>query len=88
MSQNVFVKSFKITWARNNRLIDPDHDSVVFLNNNQTIWINTAREGLDGRYTCTATNKNGQASRDFIIKLTGKLFKMLLIKATFQYYLE
>ncbi|EFO22762.2 hypothetical protein LOAG_05722 [Loa loa] len=60
----------QIIWTRNNRLIQPDYD-LAFLNNNQTIWINAAREGLDGRYTCTATNKVGQATRDFIIKLTA-----------------
>ncbi|EJW71269.1 hypothetical protein WUBG_17823, partial [Wuchereria bancrofti] len=58
-----------IIWTRNNLLIKPDYHSV-FLNNNQTLWINLARDGIDGHYTCTATNKIGQASRDFIIKLT------------------
>ncbi|CAG9531886.1 unnamed protein product [Cercopithifilaria johnstoni] len=64
------VPDAQIIWTRNNRLIKSDNNSI-FLNNNQTIWINVARKGLDGRYTCTATNKVGQASRDFIIKLTA-----------------
>ncbi|KAM3729054.1 Hemicentin-1 [Dirofilaria immitis] len=64
------IPDAEITWIRNNRPIKSDSD-LVFLNNNQTMWINVAREGLDGRYTCTATNKIGRASRDFIIKLTA-----------------
>uniref|UniRef100_A0A0R3RPN6 Immunoglobulin I-set domain protein n=1 Tax=Elaeophora elaphi TaxID=1147741 RepID=A0A0R3RPN6_9BILA len=64
------VPDAQVIWTRNNRLIERDHSSV-FLNNNQTLWINVAREGLDGRYTCTVTNKVGRASRDFIVKLTA-----------------
>uniref|UniRef100_A0A1I8F226 Ig-like domain-containing protein n=1 Tax=Wuchereria bancrofti TaxID=6293 RepID=A0A1I8F226_WUCBA len=64
------IPDAQIIWTRNNLLIKPDYHSV-FLNNNQTLWINLARDGIDGHYTCTATNKIGQASRDFIIKLTA-----------------
>uniref|UniRef100_A0A915PVG6 Ig-like domain-containing protein n=1 Tax=Setaria digitata TaxID=48799 RepID=A0A915PVG6_9BILA len=64
------VPDAQILWTRNNRPIGPDED-LTFLNSNQTLWVNVAREGLDGRYTCTATNKIGRASRDFIIKLTA-----------------
>lgn len=45
---------------------------MMIMNNNQTVWVDAAREGYEGHYTCTARNKVGQTSRDFIIRLTGE----------------
>ncbi|VDK52867.1 unnamed protein product [Anisakis simplex] len=65
----LYIKA-EIIWRLNDRAIVSD-ESVVLLNNNQTLWVNRASDKFGGRYTCHARNKVGYATRDFLVQLTA-----------------
>lgn len=60
-----------ITWLRNGAAMPKDaHLSI--LNQNSTLHISHARVNHTGRYTCTAHNQAGDASRHFSLKVLGE----------------
>ncbi|XP_050994845.1 LOW QUALITY PROTEIN: hemicentin-1 [Labeo rohita] len=57
-----------VTWLRNGAAL-PKDAHLLLLNQNSTLQISHARVNHTGRYTCTAHNQAGDASRHFSLKV-------------------
>lgn len=60
-----------ITWLRNGAAV-PKDAHLSLLNQNTTLQISHVRVNHTGRYTCTAHNQAGDASRHFSLKVLGE----------------
>ncbi len=60
-----------ITWLRNGAVM-PKDAHLSLLNQNSTLQISHARINHTGRYTCTAHNQAGDASRHFSLRVLGE----------------
>ncbi|VDM60008.1 unnamed protein product [Angiostrongylus costaricensis] len=61
---------FQIKWTHNDVPIqDGDHHKMI--NQKETMVITSVDGQSSGKYTCVASNKAGNASRDFVVRLTG-----------------
>lgn len=59
-----------ISWLRDGAALLPERH-LALLNLNTTLQISPAQVNDTGRYTCTANNTAGQASRHFNLKVLG-----------------
>ena len=74
--QRHYLHTFQVTWTKNGYSYEPDLDSTDgnerLLYDNATIIIQRANsEEHQGKYACTATNKAGTASKDFVVQLSA-----------------
>lgn len=60
-----------ITWLKSGAAL-PKDSQLSLINQNSTLQISLARVDHTGRYTCTAHNQAGEASRHFSLKVLGK----------------
>lgn len=61
-----------ISWLTDGVTLAADH-YINLLNMNTTLQFSSAQVNDTGRYTCTANNDAGQASRHFNLKVLGEL---------------
>ncbi|CAJ0933934.1 unnamed protein product, partial [Mesorhabditis belari] len=60
----------QVEWYHNEKKLK-SAAGVRLSNNNETLTIQEATLTSGGRYTCRASNRAGNASKDFVIKMTG-----------------
>lgn len=60
-----------ITWLRNSASV-PKDAHISLLNQNSTMQISNVLVNHTGRYTCTAHNQAGDASRHFGLNVLGE----------------
>lgn len=60
-----------VTWLKSGAAL-PKDSQLSLINQNSTLQISLARVDHTGRYTCTARNQAGDASRHFSLKVLGK----------------
>ncbi|RCN41238.1 immunoglobulin I-set domain protein, partial [Ancylostoma caninum] len=59
-----------ISWTRDDVPIEDD-ESYKIINQKETVVITNVDGQSAGKYTCHARNKAGNATRDFVVRLTG-----------------
>lgn len=74
--QKLHLCTFQVIWTKNGRPYEPDLDGTDgnerLLYDNATIVIQRANsDEHQGKYACTATNKAGTASKDFVVQLSA-----------------
>uniref|UniRef100_A0A1I7U001 Immunoglobulin I-set domain protein n=1 Tax=Caenorhabditis tropicalis TaxID=1561998 RepID=A0A1I7U001_9PELO len=57
----------EVLWAKDGQLIDLADSRIILAQNNETFGIEKVQVTDRGRYTCTASNRGGSASHDFIL---------------------
>jgi hypothetical protein len=62
----------KIKWFKNDEPVIQT-ELLIIGNNDQTLWVRRAVENDEGRYRCLAENEIGSVTKNFIVKITGKL---------------
>ncbi|KAE9555394.1 hypothetical protein FO519_001406 [Halicephalobus sp. NKZ332] len=60
----------EISWVKDGAPLDPD-ESVIFTNENQTLYVKKAGDEHGGSYTCVAKNEVGSTSRKYLINLAA-----------------
>uniref|UniRef100_A0A1I7X4M9 Hemicentin-1 n=1 Tax=Heterorhabditis bacteriophora TaxID=37862 RepID=A0A1I7X4M9_HETBA len=68
----------EITWRYGGEELEDD-DNIKIINQRKTILISNIDGERAGKYTCHSNNKAGNATRDFVVRLTGNnsFYKML-----------
>lgn len=61
-----------VAWSKDGIPVDFDSGRMQLAQNNQTLVIKEVEISDQGRYTCRATNKGGQAEEDFNLEVIGE----------------
>uniref|UniRef100_A0A0K0E047 Hemicentin-1 n=1 Tax=Strongyloides stercoralis TaxID=6248 RepID=A0A0K0E047_STRER len=61
----------EIIWTKEGEIIELSSSDKRTINDGQTLIIDSASEGYEGKYSCEMSNKAGTIKKDFIISLTS-----------------
>uniref|UniRef100_A0AC35UC53 Ig-like domain-containing protein n=1 Tax=Rhabditophanes sp. KR3021 TaxID=114890 RepID=A0AC35UC53_9BILA len=61
----------QILWLKENEELVSDGERVKISGDGQTLLVDLANDGDEGKYTCKMSNKAGHVAKEFLISLTG-----------------